>query len=113
MKRYIVPNSLQTTTLSRRQGQGVALSPTAAFKDMKMPERRCNTCNFYVPNPDEPRYECRRYAPRWNSGVGSGCEEHLWPCVKPDYWCGEWLALAPKLKTMEICGDSCPFKTFI
>jgi hypothetical protein len=58
----------------------------------------CESCRFsHLLNEKDsftgktyPALECRRYAPRHISGVGTGYEENLWPRVKFGDWCGEW-----------------------
>lgn len=50
----------------------------------------CNSCSFFRWNEQEQRFECRRNAPRWNSGSGTGCTDTLWPEVTANLWCGEW-----------------------
>lgn len=61
------------------------------------PDRACDRCDFYRPNPpmpfgseDVPRHErrgeCRRAAP----AAGDG--HRRFPMVRPHEWCGDWAA---------------------
>lgn len=34
---------------------------------------------------------CKRYAPRWISGVGTGETDQNFPIVYSDEWCGEFV----------------------
>ena len=56
-------------------------------------DQNCENCKFYNVLHDIKEWqdgECRRYAPRHISGVGTGYEEKLFPEVKVHDWCGEW-----------------------
>lgn len=57
----------------------------------------CKKCVYFnvaqrTENSDAPYpvFQCRRYAPKWISGVGTGCEKELFALISPDDWCGEF-----------------------
>ena len=54
-------------------------------------EKSCDCCRFFRWNERNQKFECRRNAPRWNSGSGTGCTDTLWPEVTSDLWCGDWI----------------------
>ena len=51
----------------------------------------CGNCFFERPGfrDGDPVFECHRNAPQKTHGVGTGYEEHRWPEVEYDKWCGE------------------------
>lgn len=52
----------------------------------------CDNCAHWRGIRDRVREtgECRRYAPRQISGVGTGCSTKKWPETECDDYCGEW-----------------------
>ena len=56
--------------------------------------KKCLWC-VHVHILDKPEYEdkpleCRKYAPRQISGVGTGSSDQNFPYVAADDWCGEF-----------------------
>lgn len=62
------------------------------WKKQNMDNQNCKNCLFFgkdIVDGYEVRV-CRRYAPRYVSGVGTGETSQKFPIVSPDDWCGEW-----------------------
>ena len=55
-------------------------------------QARCENCRYWQREESAWGY-CKRYAPRWNSGAGTGQVDALFPTVPERNWCGEF---APK-----------------
>jgi len=56
-----------------------------------MDKERCKLCRYF----DVTSKECRRYAPRHLSGIGTGYSNEKWPVVTEDDWCGEFVPKYP------------------
>lgn len=51
---------------------------------------RCDACKFYLPY-NRTSGACRISPPAVNISRGPGSNNSVWPDVKADDWCGEYL----------------------
>jgi hypothetical protein len=55
-------------------------------------DENCNSCYYSRVGIRDGHnvLECRFNAPKWNSGVGTGREDGLFPMVTDEVWCKEY-----------------------
>jgi len=74
--------------------------------------KRCENCAHssdeiclqngrYNASLSKDQIECRRNAPSWGSGTGTGGTDQLYPFVSKYSWCGEWTEKLPNMVVWE------------